>query len=181
MPWLTSTSTYLPNELANNHVPYTDSNGACLPSMASFRSQQATTYPSNGSEPTVPTGEALGKALQSVRASFPRNGNEEDLRNFFVGRSIRANIHFLQHRQNRSHHLRSPVNSSLHIESINHRDVSVSFSLQGSSQSWINPSQAPQPYSNQLHPLVSRPSCLAIDIFGLSLSLSVSPSKLRQH
>lgn len=67
MPWLTSTSTYLPNELASNHGPYTDSNAACLPSMASFRSQQATTYSANGNEPTVPTGEALGKALQSVK------------------------------------------------------------------------------------------------------------------
>lgn len=76
MPWLTSTSTYLPNELATNHVPYTDSNAAaCLPSMASFRSQQATTYPNNGSEPTVPTGEALGKALQSVRHRKKRKKN----------------------------------------------------------------------------------------------------------
>ena len=45
---------------------FTDANGACLPSMASFRSQQGTTYTSNGNEQTVQTGETLGKALQSV-------------------------------------------------------------------------------------------------------------------
>ncbi len=59
-------STYLPNDLANSHGPFTDANGACLPSMASFRSQQGTTYTSNGNEQTVQTGETLGKALQSV-------------------------------------------------------------------------------------------------------------------
>jgi len=114
MPWLTSTSTYLPNELATNHVPYPDSNAApCLPSMASFRSQQATTYPNNGSEPTVPTGEALGKALQSIYPS----------EHPFSSASTK------------------PISSP---------------PITGSSQSWINPSQPPQPYSNQLHPLPPR-------------------------
>ena len=106
MPWLTSTSTYLPNEIANNHVPYTDANGACLPSMASFRPQQTTTYPNNGSEPTVATGEALGKALQSVRRIIVIILIDEDKCHFIVVRSIQVNIHFLQHRQNRSPHLR---------------------------------------------------------------------------
>jgi hypothetical protein len=59
-------STYLPNDLASNHGPFTDATGACLPSMASFRSQQQATYASNGNEQTVQTGETLGKALQSV-------------------------------------------------------------------------------------------------------------------
>jgi hypothetical protein len=71
-PWLPppppplSASPYLPNDLASNHGPFTDANGSCLPSMASFRSQQGTTYTSNGNEQTVQTGETLGKALQSV-------------------------------------------------------------------------------------------------------------------
>ncbi|CAF3880724.1 unnamed protein product [Rotaria sp. Silwood2] len=62
-------STYLPNDLANNHGPFTDSTSACLPSMASFRFQQATSYTSNGNEQTVQTGETLGKALQSIYPS----------------------------------------------------------------------------------------------------------------
>ena len=57
-------STYLPNEL----TPFTDGNAACLPSMSSFRAQPPSTYPTNGNEPT---GETLGKALQSVRVFFP--------------------------------------------------------------------------------------------------------------
>ncbi len=72
-PWLPpppppplSASPYLPNDLASNHGPFTDSSGVCLPSMASFRSQQQGTYTSNGNEQTVQTGETLGKALQSV-------------------------------------------------------------------------------------------------------------------
>lgn len=59
-----TTANYLPNDLAANHGTFTDANGACLPSMASFRPQ--TTYNTNGTEQTVQTGEALGKALQSV-------------------------------------------------------------------------------------------------------------------
>ncbi|CAF1292638.1 unnamed protein product [Adineta steineri] len=67
-PWLPPppTSAYLPNDLANNHGSFTDSNGSCLPSMASFRSQQGGTYSNNGNEQTVQTGETLGKALQSI-------------------------------------------------------------------------------------------------------------------
>ncbi|CAF3233384.1 unnamed protein product [Rotaria socialis] len=64
-----SSSTYLPNDLAGNHASFTDSNGACLPSMASFRFQQTASYTSNGNEQTVQTGEALGKALQSIYPS----------------------------------------------------------------------------------------------------------------
>ncbi len=52
--------------MPNNHGTFTDANGTCLPSMASFRPQQQTTYTSNGNEQTVQTGETLGKALQSV-------------------------------------------------------------------------------------------------------------------
>jgi hypothetical protein len=59
------TATYLPND----HGTFTDATGACLPSMASFRSQQGTTYTSNGNEQTVQTGETLGKALQSIYPS----------------------------------------------------------------------------------------------------------------
>ncbi|CAF3425231.1 unnamed protein product [Rotaria sp. Silwood1] len=62
-------STYLPNDLANNHGSFTDSTSACLPSMASFRFQQPTSYTSNGNEQTVQTGETLGKALQSIYPS----------------------------------------------------------------------------------------------------------------
>ncbi|CAF0744725.1 unnamed protein product [Rotaria sordida] len=62
-------STYLPNDLANNHGSFTDSNSACLPPMASFRFQQTTPYTSNGNEQTVQTGETLGKALQSIYPS----------------------------------------------------------------------------------------------------------------
>lgn len=65
-PWLGPTSNYLPNDLANNHGTYTDANGTCLPSMASFRPQTQTPYSASGNEQTVQTGEALGKALQSV-------------------------------------------------------------------------------------------------------------------
>ncbi|CAF1128467.1 unnamed protein product, partial [Didymodactylos carnosus] len=52
-------SNYLPND---NHLQFSESN-SCLPPMASFRSG---TYGSNGTEQTVQTGEALGKALQSI-------------------------------------------------------------------------------------------------------------------
>lgn len=68
-PWLAPPpppSNYLPNDLANNHGTFTDANGACLPSMASFRPQTQTSYSNSGNEQTVQTGEALGKALQSV-------------------------------------------------------------------------------------------------------------------
>ncbi|CAF0739676.1 unnamed protein product [Didymodactylos carnosus] len=62
-------SNYLPND---NHSQFSDSN-ACLPSMASFRSG---TYGSNGTEQTVQTGEALGKALQSIYPNdIPSNNN----------------------------------------------------------------------------------------------------------
>ena len=66
-PWIPPpppppTSAYL----ANEHGTFTDPSGVCLPSMASFRSQQATVYTSNGNEQTVQTGETLGEALQSV-------------------------------------------------------------------------------------------------------------------
>jgi hypothetical protein len=66
MPWLAPSSSYLPNDLANAHGTYTDPNGACLPSMATFRSQQQAAYAANGNEQTVQTGETPGKALQSV-------------------------------------------------------------------------------------------------------------------
>lgn len=66
-PWLPPTTNYLPSDLATNHGTFTDANGACLPSMASFRPQ--TTYNTNGTEQTVQTGEALGKALQSIYPS----------------------------------------------------------------------------------------------------------------
>lgn len=65
-PWLAPTSNYLPSDHANNHGTFTDANGTCLPSMASFRPQTQTPYPNSGNEQTVQTGEALGKALQSV-------------------------------------------------------------------------------------------------------------------
>ncbi|CAF3354443.1 unnamed protein product [Rotaria sp. Silwood1] len=68
-PWLGPTPNYIPNDLANNHGTYNDANGTCLPSMASFRPQQSTTYTSNGSDQTVQTGETLGKALQSIYPS----------------------------------------------------------------------------------------------------------------
>ncbi|CAF1208397.1 unnamed protein product [Adineta steineri] len=61
-PWLGPPSNYIPND----HGTFTDANGACLPSMASFRPQQQPTYSSNGNEQTVQTGETLGKALQSI-------------------------------------------------------------------------------------------------------------------
>jgi hypothetical protein len=64
-PPLPPTSTYL----ANDHGTFTDATGVCLPSMASFRSQQGTTYTSNTNEQTVQTGETLGKALQSIYPS----------------------------------------------------------------------------------------------------------------
>lgn len=60
-PPMPPTSTYL----ANEHGTFTDPNGVCLPSMASFRSQ-GTPYTTNGNEQTVQTGETLGKALQSI-------------------------------------------------------------------------------------------------------------------
>jgi hypothetical protein len=63
-PWLGPPSNYLPND----HGTFTDANGTCLPSMASFRPQQAP-YTSNGNEQTVQTGETLGKALQSIYPS----------------------------------------------------------------------------------------------------------------
>ncbi|CAF4441031.1 unnamed protein product, partial [Rotaria magnacalcarata] len=69
LPSLPPPSTYLPNDLAGNHASFTDSNSACLPSMASFRFQQTASYTSNGNEQTVQTGEALGKALQSIYPS----------------------------------------------------------------------------------------------------------------
>ncbi|CAF0783513.1 unnamed protein product [Rotaria sordida] len=68
-PWLGPTSNYLPNDLVNNHGTYNDANGTCLPSMASFRPQQQPSYTSNGNDQTVQTGEALGKALQSIYPS----------------------------------------------------------------------------------------------------------------
>ncbi|CAF0933490.1 unnamed protein product [Adineta ricciae] len=61
-PWIGPPGTYLPNE----HGTFTDANGTCLPSMASFRPQVPTPYTSNGNEQTVQTGETLGKALQSI-------------------------------------------------------------------------------------------------------------------
>jgi hypothetical protein len=61
-PWLGPPSNYLPND----HGTFTDANGTCLPSMASFRPQQQPSYTSSGNEQTVQTGETLGKALQSV-------------------------------------------------------------------------------------------------------------------
>ena len=66
MPWLAPSSSYLPNDLASAHGTYTDPNGTCLPSMATFRSQQQAAYAANSNEQTVQTGETLGKALQSV-------------------------------------------------------------------------------------------------------------------
>jgi hypothetical protein len=66
-PWLGPPSNYLPSDLAANHGTFTDVNGTGLPSMASFRPQQQPTYNNSGNEQTVQTGEALGKALQSVR------------------------------------------------------------------------------------------------------------------
>lgn len=60
-PPMPPASTYL----ASEHGTFTDPNGVCLPSMASFRSQ-GTPYTTNGNESTVQTGETLGKALQSV-------------------------------------------------------------------------------------------------------------------
>ncbi|CAF1286792.1 unnamed protein product [Rotaria magnacalcarata] len=68
-PWLAPTQNYIPNDLGNNHGTYNDANGTCLPSMASFRPQQPTTYTSNGNDQTVQTGETLGKALQSIYPS----------------------------------------------------------------------------------------------------------------
>ncbi|CAF4131643.1 unnamed protein product [Rotaria socialis] len=68
-PWLAPTPNYIPNDLGNNHGTYNDASGTCLPSMASFRPQQPTTYTSNGNDQTVQTGETLGKALQSIYAS----------------------------------------------------------------------------------------------------------------
>ncbi|UJR23688.1 hypothetical protein I4U23_026670 [Adineta vaga] len=71
-PWLPpppTTSTYLSNDLSTAHGTFTDAAGSCLPSMASFRSQQAVVaaaYTNNGNEQTVQTGETLGKALQSI-------------------------------------------------------------------------------------------------------------------
>jgi len=82
-PWLGPTSNYLPNDLANNHGTFTDANGTCLPSMASFRPQQQTAYPNSGNEQTVQTGETLGKALQSIYPSDhpvsppPLNGSSQ--------------------------------------------------------------------------------------------------------
>lgn len=61
-PWLPPPPPPPSIYLANDHGTFTDPNGVCLPSMASFRSQ-GTPYTNNGSEQT---GETLGKALQSV-------------------------------------------------------------------------------------------------------------------
>jgi hypothetical protein len=68
-PWLGPPSNYLPSDLANNHGTFTDVNGTGLPSMASFRPQQQPMYTNSGNEQTVQTGEALGKALQSIYPS----------------------------------------------------------------------------------------------------------------
>jgi hypothetical protein len=60
--------------------------------MASFRSQQGTTYTSNGNEQTVQTGETLGKALQSVRNPNRKMNEENEL--FSLDLSKRSSIFF---------------------------------------------------------------------------------------
>ena len=82
------------NEHGNNHGTFIDTSGTGLPPMASFRSQQQTTYTSNDSEQTIQTGETLGKALQSVRKKQKKKVH--NISNCLF-RSIPANIPIRQH------------------------------------------------------------------------------------
>ena len=107
-PWLPPPpplvpSNYLANDLANNQGSFTDATGACLPSMASFRPQPSGAYANNGNEQAAQTGEALGKALQSVRLIC--HSNKSIVEFLCTHRSIPAIIPILRrHRRLSPHH-----------------------------------------------------------------------------
>ncbi|CAF3425146.1 unnamed protein product [Rotaria sp. Silwood1] len=141
-------STYLPNDLANNHGSFTDSTSACLPSMASFRFQQPTSYTSNGNEQTVQTGETLGKALQSI---YPSDHPYSSTPSTPVSPPPLS----VQTGETLGKALQSIYPSDHPYSSTPSTPVSPP-PLSGSSQSWVTATPVAQPYQNQLHPLPPR-------------------------